>query len=194
MLKVEIYIFLMNAHLDQLQTSTKIRLRFEKHQTLIANACRVIVKKLRNKAKRRRDQKSISDNEKHSWTKQILQNRTLLKQSTLFFFWDDSRSKKHTKNETYNAIMRACQSLIKAKHIRVWFDSWAIYLREIIRSSMTQTDIINCQCLKMHQLLRKVESSLIIQIRSKKIDLTSFLFHRRVFDVFSSIYFCDWNQ
>jgi hypothetical protein len=59
---------------------------------------------------------------------------------------------------------------------------------------MTQTDIIDRQRLKMHQSLRKVESSLITQIRSKKIDLTSFFFHRRVLDVFSSICFCDWHQ
>jgi hypothetical protein len=98
------------------------------------------------------------------------------------------------KNEAYNAIMRTCQSLIKAKHTRVWFDSWAIYLREITRSSMTQTDIISRQRFKMHQSLRKIESFLITQIRSKKIDLTSFFFHRRVLDVFSSICFCDWYQ
>jgi uncharacterized membrane protein (DUF485 family) len=30
MLEAEIYIFFINVHLDQLQTSTKIRLRFEK--------------------------------------------------------------------------------------------------------------------------------------------------------------------
>jgi hypothetical protein len=184
----------MNAHLDQLQTSIKVRLRFEEHQMLIANACRAIMKKLRDKARRRRDQKFISDEKKHSWTKQILQNRTSLKQSTFFSFWDDSRSKNHTKNEAYNAIIRACQTLIKAKHTRVWFDSWAIYRREITRSSITQTDIIDRQRLKMHQSLRKIESSLITQIKSKKIDLTSFLFHRQILDVFSSICFCDWHQ
>jgi hypothetical protein len=59
---------------------------------------------------------------------------------------------------------------------------------------MTQTNIINRQYLKMHQSLRKIESSLITQIKSKKIDLASFLFYRRVLDVFSSIYFCDWHQ
>jgi hypothetical protein len=66
MLKAKIYIFFMNAHLDQLQMSIKIRLRFEEHQTLIANACKAIVKKLRDKARRRQDQKSISNDEKHN--------------------------------------------------------------------------------------------------------------------------------
>jgi 50S ribosomal subunit-associated GTPase HflX len=66
MLEAEIYIFLIDAHLDQLQTSTRIRLRFERLQRLIANSCRTIVNKLRDRAERRRDRNSISSEKKHN--------------------------------------------------------------------------------------------------------------------------------
>jgi siroheme synthase (precorrin-2 oxidase/ferrochelatase) len=66
MLEAEIYIFLINVYLDQLQTSTKIRLRFEKLQRLIANLCKTIINKLKNRTKRRRDWNSISSEKKHN--------------------------------------------------------------------------------------------------------------------------------
>jgi hypothetical protein len=100
----------------------------------------------------------------------------------------------HARKEVFNTIRRTCQFVIKAKITRVWFNSWATHLRKLTRSSMTQTSLINRQRLKMHQSLREIESFLITQIKSKKIDLTSFFFRRRVLDIFSSIYFCDWHQ
>jgi hypothetical protein len=79
MLEAEIYISLIDAHLDQLQTSIKIRLRFEKLQRLIANSCKTIINKLRDRAERRRNRNSISSEKKHNWMKRILQKQTLLK-------------------------------------------------------------------------------------------------------------------
>jgi hypothetical protein len=193
-LEAETFISPMDAHLDQLQASARVRLRSGGHQTLIANACRAIAKKLRGKAGRRRDQKPTPGDEKHSWTKQILQNRTPPKQPAPFPPWDGPRPEEHTENEAYNAAMRACQSLIKAKHTRAWSDSWAAYLRGVTRPSVAQTGIIGRQRLKMHQSLRKAESSLITQIRSEKIGLASFLFHRRVPGVLSPACSCGWHQ
>jgi hypothetical protein len=193
MLEAKIYISFIDAHLDQLQTSTKIRLKFERLQKLIANSCRTIVNKLRDRAERRRDRNSISSEKKHSWMKQIFQNQTLFKQSTLIFFWIDSQSINHARKEVFNTITRTCQFAIRTKVTRVWFDSWATHLQKLTRSSMIQTSLINRQRLKMHQSLRKIESFLITQIRSKKIDLTSFFFRKWVLDVFSSICFCNWH-
>jgi hypothetical protein len=65
-LEAEIYISLIDAYLDQLQISIKIRLRFEKLQKLIANSCRTIINKLKDKAEYRRDRNSISSEKKHS--------------------------------------------------------------------------------------------------------------------------------
>jgi uncharacterized membrane protein (DUF485 family) len=115
MLEAEIYIFFIDAHFDQLQTSIKIRLRFEKLQRLIANSCRTIINKLRDRMKRRRDRNSISSEKKHSWMKKILQNQTLLRQSILIFFWIDLQSTDHARKEVFNMITRACQFVIKTK-------------------------------------------------------------------------------
>jgi NAD(P)-dependent dehydrogenase (short-subunit alcohol dehydrogenase family) len=45
---------------------------------------------------------------------------------------------------------------------------------------------------KFHDKLFKVESSLITQMRIDRIDLTNYLFHRRVFTIVSSTCSCDW--
>jgi NAD(P)-dependent dehydrogenase (short-subunit alcohol dehydrogenase family) len=45
---------------------------------------------------------------------------------------------------------------------------------------------------KLHDKLFKVESNLITQMRIDRIDLTNYLFHRRVFTIVFSTYSCDW--
>jgi hypothetical protein len=46
--------------------------------------------------------------------------------------------------------------------------------------------------LKLHDNLFKAESSLITQMRTNRIELTKYLFHRRVFIIVISACFCDW--
>jgi hypothetical protein len=46
--------------------------------------------------------------------------------------------------------------------------------------------------LKLHDNLFKVENSLITQMRTNRIDLTKYLFHRRVFIIVIFACFCDW--
>jgi hypothetical protein len=46
--------------------------------------------------------------------------------------------------------------------------------------------------LKLHDNLFKIESSLVTQMRTNRIELAKYLFHRRVFIIVISACFCDW--
>jgi hypothetical protein len=45
---------------------------------------------------------------------------------------------------------------------------------------------------KLHDKFFKIESNLITQMRIDRIDLTNYLFHRRIFTIVSSTCSCDW--
>jgi hypothetical protein len=46
--------------------------------------------------------------------------------------------------------------------------------------------------LKLHDNLFKIENNLITQMRTNRIELTKYLFHRRIFIIVISACFCDW--
>ncbi len=83
---------------------------------------------------------------------------------------------------------------IKRMHVKQWANNWTIYLRIMHDSSSTQTKNINKKRLKLHVSLRKTESSLITQIRTKKIDFVDFLFRRKVLEIDSSTCRCEWRR
>ncbi len=60
------------------------------------------------------------------------------------------------------------------------------------RICVTLTSRIFKKRLKFHDKLFKAESNLITQMRIDRIDLTNYLFHRRMLTIVSSICSCDW--
>jgi hypothetical protein len=57
-----------------------------------------------------------------------------------------------------------------------------------------QIEILNKKRLKLHDQLKKIKSSLSIQIRIEKIDFVSFLFKRKILEIMSISCWCDWNN
>jgi hypothetical protein len=57
---------------------------------------------------------------------------------------------------------------------------------------LTLTNDITIKRLKLHEKLIKFESSLATQIRTQRIELTDYLFNKRVSEIVSFACFCDW--
>jgi hypothetical protein len=84
------------------------------------------------------------------------------------------------------------KSLKKTLHDR-WKRFWSEYQTKNRRKNcVALSSQIFKKRLKLHDNLFKVESSWITQIRTNRIELTKYLFHRRVFIIVISACFCDW--
>jgi hypothetical protein len=80
----------------------------------------------------------------------------------------------------------------KTLHDR-WERFWSEYqTKNKRRDCVALTSQIFKKRLKLHDNLFKIESSLITQMRTNRIELTKYLFHRRVFIIVTSACFCDW--
>jgi hypothetical protein len=94
------------------------------------------------------------------------------------------------KNRTENT--RRLKAYKKIFNIK-WKQIWAAYQTKYRRNfCLTLTDDITIKRLKLHEKLTKFESSLATQIRTNRIELTDYLFNKRVLIVVSSTCFCDW--
>lgn len=64
-LKSKIHIISMSVHLNQLQTQTRLRLRIDLTSKFIADTCKVIIYKFRDRTKRKRKHRLTSDELNH---------------------------------------------------------------------------------------------------------------------------------
>jgi NAD(P)-dependent dehydrogenase (short-subunit alcohol dehydrogenase family) len=78
---------------------------------------------------------------------------------------------------------------LNLKWKRIWDEYQTTNERRIC---VTLTFRVFKKRLKLHDKLFKAESSLITQMRIDRIDLTNYLFHRRVFTIVFSTCSCDW--
>jgi hypothetical protein len=84
------------------------------------------------------------------------------------------------------------KSLKKTLHDK-WKRSWSEYQTKNRRKDcVALSSQIFKNRLKLHDNLFKAESNLITQMRINRIELTKYLFHRRVFIIVISACFCDW--
>jgi hypothetical protein len=95
------------------------------------------------------------------------------------------------ESTTQNDNSMTNKSLKKTLHDRE--QSWDEYqTKNRRRDCVALTSQIFKKCLKLHDNLFKIESSLITQMRTNRIELTKYLFHRRVFIIVILACFCDW--
>jgi hypothetical protein len=84
------------------------------------------------------------------------------------------------------------KSLKKTLHDR-WKRFWSEYqTKNRRRDCVALTSQIFKKRLKLHDNLFKIESSLVTQMRTNRIELTKYLFHRRVFIIVISACSCGW--
>jgi hypothetical protein len=86
-------------------------------------------------------------------------------------------------------INKTLKKLLNLKWKKIWNEYQTTNER---RACVTLTFRIFKKRFKFHDKLFKVESNLITQMRIDRIDLTNYLFHRKMFTIVLSTYSCDW--
>ncbi len=187
-LKVEIYIVLMNIHFNQLQTFLRLRLQIEFTAKFITNSCKNIVHKFHDRTNYRRNYWNISKELKNAWfKKQLIISIVFLLKKIVLVSWSNHLLPSSNRDKFIKQRKRE----IKEFHETQWKKKWATYLRIVANSVSTQTDLINKKRFKLHALFRKAKSSLTTQIRTKKIDFANFLHRRSVLEIDPSMCRCE---
>ena len=172
LLDVETQIQSIELHLIFLQTKTRMRLHERVHNAFIKKQCDRIKKKLTiARDRRRRSVDSTSNERKRSWFDKFCSEQ----QDTIF-----------------NANMFIDRLFKKLLHLK-WEQIWDEY-QEIDRRRICVTLLFKVfkKRLKLHENLIKIKNNLVIQMRTNRIKLIDYLFHRRMFIVEFSTCSCDW--
>jgi hypothetical protein len=163
---------LIELHLTYLQTKIRMRLHEDSHNALIIKHCDKIKRKLTQTRERRRRQADITSKErKRVWFAKLC---------------------AENESTTQNDNSMTNKSLKKTLHDR-WKRSWSEYrTTNKRRNCVALSSQIFKKRLKLHDNLFKTENNLIMQMRTNRIELAKYLFHRRVFIIVISACFCDW--
>jgi hypothetical protein len=189
-LKAETYVVFIDLHLNQLQTQIKYCMRIANMSNIIRRECKSITSKLSNDFERSRMHKLISSELKHEWIAQQLIDKQTSSIVIRLAFWANSMRFDHDATRFNNQRKRKMNRF----HMNRWKKRWTEYAFFVLASISIQIDLVDKKCLKLHDQLKKIESSLTIQIRIEKIDFASFFHRRKIFDVKSIFCRCDWNN
>jgi hypothetical protein len=162
----------IELHLTYLQTKIKMRLHEDSHNALIIKHCDKIKRKLIQTREKRRRQANITSKKcKRVWfTKLCAENESTTQN-------DNSMTNKSFKKTLHDK----------------WKRFWSEYQTTNKRKDCVALSFqIFKKRLKLHDNLFKVENNLVTHIRTNRIELTKYLFHRRVFIIVISACFCDW--
>ncbi len=172
LLDVETQISLIELHLTLLQTKTRMRLHEKEHNVFTKAHCDKIKRKLTiARERRRRAADETSRERKRKWFDKLCakKERVILLENRL--------------------INKTLKKLLSLKWKRIWDEYQTTNERRVC---VTLTFRIFKKRLKLHDKLFKAESSLITQMRIDRIDLTNYLFHRKILTIVSSTCSCDW--
>jgi predicted RNA binding protein with dsRBD fold (UPF0201 family) len=171
-LNVKTQMQFIELHFAYLQTKIRMRLHEDSHNVLIIKHCDRIKRKLTQARKKRRRQVDITSRKrKRAWFAKLCAENESTMQN------DNSMTNKSFKK------------ILHDKWKRFW-DEYQTKNRR--RDCVALTSQIFKKRLKLHDNLFKIKSSLVTQMRTNRIKLTKYLFHRRVFIIVISACFCDW--
>jgi hypothetical protein len=165
-------------------------MRIASMSNIIRKECKSITSKLSNDFDRFRMHRLISSELKHEWITQQLIDKQTSSITVRFAFWANSVRLDHDAIRFNSQRKREMYRF----HMNRWKKKWTEYAFFVLASIWTQIDFVNKKRLKLHDQLKKIESSLTIQIRIEKIDFASFLHRRKILDVKSIFCRCDWNN
>ncbi len=172
LLDVETQISFIELHLTLLQTKTRMKLHKREHNVFTKAHCNKIKRKFTiARERRRRAADKTSKERKRKWFNKLCakKERVILLENRL--------------------INKTLKKLLSLKWKRIWDEYQTTNERRIC---VTLTSRIFKKRLKLHDKFFKAESNLIMQMRIDRIDLTNYLFHRRVFTIVSSTCSCEW--
>jgi hypothetical protein len=171
-LNVETQISLIELHLTLLQTKTRMRLHERKHNVFTQVHCNKIKRKLTiARERKRRAADETSKKRKRKWF-----DKLCAKKERIILL----------KNRFINKTLK---KLLSLKWKRIWDEYQTTNERRVC---VTLTSRVFKKRLKLHDKLFKAESSLITQMRIDRIDLTNYLFHRRMLTIVFSTCSCEW--
>ncbi len=171
LLNVETQISLIELHLTLLQTKTRMRLHEREHNVLTKAHCNKIKRKFTiARERRRRATDETSRERKRKWF-----NKLCAKKEKVILL----------ENRLINKTLK---KLLSLKWKRIWDEYQTTNERRIC---VTLTSKVFKKRFKLHDKLFKVESNLIMQMRIDRIDLTNYLFHRKMFTIVFSICSCE---
>ncbi len=172
LLDVETQISLIELHLTLLQTKTRMRLHEKEHNVLTKAHCNKIKRKLTiARERRRRATDETFKERKRKWFDKLCAK----KEEVILF-----------ENKLINKTLK---KLLNLKWKKIWNEYQTTNERRIC---VTLTSKVFKKRFKLHDKLFKIESNLIMQMRIDRIDLTNYLFHRKVFTIVSSTCSCEW--
>jgi hypothetical protein len=171
-LDVETQISFIELHLTLLQTKTRMRLHEKEHNVFMKAHCNKIKRKFTiARERKRRTTDETSRKRKRKWF-----DKLCAKKERIILL----------ENRLINKTLKKLSSL---KWKRVWDEYQTTNERRIC---VTLTSRIFKKRLKLHDKLFKIESNLITQMRTDRIDLTNYLFHRKMFTIVFSTCSCEW--
>jgi hypothetical protein len=189
-LEIETHVFFIDLHLNQLQTHARYRMRVEDMSLMIRRKCDKITHKLSTNLDRSRIHKEISNEFKRAWAELQLFTNQRSSTNVVLVSWAN-QTRLDLQQWKFH---RQRKKKIDAHHVARWKQKWKIYCDIVFTSISTQTEDIDKKRLQLHDQLKKIESSLSIQIRIEKIDFVNFLFRRKIFEITSISCRCDWNN
>jgi hypothetical protein len=172
LLDVETQISFIELHLTLLQTKTRMRLHEREHNVLTKAHCNKIKRKLTiARERKRRAADETSRERKRKWF-----DKLCAKKERVILF----------ENKLINKTLKKLLSLIWKK---IWDEYQTTNKRTVC---VTLTSKVFKKRFKLHDKFFKAESNLITQMRIDRIDLTNYLFYRRMFTIVSSTCSCEW--
>ncbi len=170
-LNVETQISLIELHLTLLQTKTRMKLHKKEHNVFTKAHYNKIKRKLTiARERRRRTTDETLKERKRKWF-----NKLCAKKKEVILL----------ENKLINKTLK---KLLSLKWKRVWDEYQTTNERRIC---VTLTSRIFKKRLKLYDKLFKAENNLITQMRIDRIDLTNYLFHRKMFTIVFSTCSCE---
>ncbi len=160
--------------MTRLQIFFRQRMKKHKHDELIEDFCRQIKHRLFEARRRRRRKAEETPTERK-------------------IKWTQAMHVKLFADETEDVVL-SNRALIEL-FLREWRNMWSAYqTKNRRRACETLMKNITPKRVKLHKDLIKSESSLATHMRTRRIELTDYLFFRRVFIVLTSDCFCEHSR
>jgi hypothetical protein len=172
--KIEIYVKFIQLHLTHLQIKFRQRMKKKQHDVFIFNFCNKIKSRLTiQRDKRKRRIVKTSNEKKQKWSTKLAKKMR----------------KKNKMNE--KSIEKTWHKLFRVK----WQQTWNAYqTKNRYRVCESLINDISNKRLKLHKILTKSENAFVTHMRTKRIELTDYMFFRRVFIVLLFDCFCDYSR
>jgi hypothetical protein len=150
-LEIEIHVFFIDLHLNQLQTHARYRMRVESMSLMIRRKCDKITHKLSTNFDQSRIHKKILNEFKRVWAKLQLFTNQRFSTNVVLVSWANQTRFDHEQWKFH----RQRKKKINAHHVVRWKQKWKIYCDIVFTSISIQTENIDKKRLQLHDQLKK---------------------------------------